>query len=55
MIARTRDTAALLLRMALFTAVIIGPIGLFTAVQAVKAPGINGVGLVLFVSLQRVG
>lgn len=46
---------AILLRMALFTTVVIGPIGLFTAVQAVKTPGINGAGLVLFVSLQRVG
>ncbi|WP_158259795.1 hypothetical protein [Phyllobacterium phragmitis] len=55
MIANMLTAAAILFRMALFTAVIIGPIGVFTAVQAVKAPGVNGAGLVLFVSLQRVG
>jgi hypothetical protein len=51
----TRASAAILLRMVLFVAVLVGPVGAFAAVRANSAAGIQGVGLVLLVSLQRQG
>ncbi|GGA93365.1 hypothetical protein GCM10011491_21860 [Brucella endophytica] len=50
-----RASAALFLRMALFAVVLVGPVGAFAAVQGDKAPGIQGAGLVLLVSIQRAG
>ncbi|WP_420959587.1 hypothetical protein [Brucella sp. IR073] len=55
MTARMRASAAIFLRMVVFAAVLVGPVGAFAAMQANKAPGIQGAGLVLLVTLQREG
>ncbi|WP_411507370.1 hypothetical protein [Brucella anthropi] len=50
---RTRTIAAIALRVFLFTAIFTGPAATFAYTQIGQQPQMSGVGLVLYVSLQR--
>lgn len=53
MTARLRIFSAIALRIFLFTAVFTGPSAVFAYNQIGQKSGMNGIGLVLYVSLQR--
>ncbi|WP_198585896.1 hypothetical protein [Pararhizobium haloflavum] len=55
MIRRTKQGIATGLRIALLTAVFVGPVGAFAMANANTQGGVTGAGLVIFVSLQRAG
>jgi hypothetical protein len=53
MLAKSAATAALALRTLIFAAVFMGPVGAFALSLPGNTAGVQGAGLVLFVSLQR--
>jgi hypothetical protein len=55
MIGKARKTIATGMRIALLTAVFVGPVGAFAMANANTGGGISGAGLVLYVTLQRAG
>lgn len=53
MLARSTAAATLALRSFVFAALLVGPVGALALQRSGPAAGIEGVGLVLFVSLQH--